>query len=290
MPLVKEDIKKIFHADDNNFLFQSTQKKPRSFKTLQILLRHCIFPHNPKLAKSRKKVEHVFHKDVNGFKIKSYLYVEADKGGFVTPFDRDLLYTLHLYAQKLLFSETYIFVLEATEIFRLLGIQNAGHAYQRIKESLNRLMSLTITTNMLFPQEDRVDDTLFARFKLVSGYIYEKGNFYVDLSSFAKYLAPRHIKHVSYDNYMDLKSNLAKHVYGMLKVFFEGDNKKKFTIKTHNFLRYCLLDNYFSLPKKEYNRNLKRTVIPALEEIKDKGYFKFAFKGDNIEFISLNNN
>lgn len=287
MQNVKEEIKKSFNAEDDNFFFASSTKKPENFKTLQILLRYCIFPHSYSQSKTTKKVDYTFHKTIGGATVKSYLAVEADRGDFLNPFDRDLLYTLHLHAQKLLFGETYIFVIEAGEICKLLGVKSNGQAYKRIQESLRRLMRTTIRTNMLFPIEHRIDETLIAEFKLISGYIYDRGKFYIDLSAFSRYLTPRYMKSIPYNDYINLNSSVAKHAYGMLKVFFEGDNKDVFSMNTAKFLKYCLLDHYLKMEKKEYTRNMKRTVFTALDELRDKGYFDYKLNTTEIKFRRL---
>jgi hypothetical protein len=213
---------------------------------------------------------------------REWVVTGSDKFGLPLAYDNDVLLALMAIGKETNY-ESPVIHFSRYKILQILGWQDNGKNYRRIKEALNRLVSAKIFANNAFWDNNRkayvtLAFGIFENYTLLDSSVGKRKQDDNSLLSSVKLddylfqsIKSNYIKSLDLEIYCKINSVIAKQLYRYLDKKRYG--KEKFEIKLTN-LAYA----HVGLDKENYKypSAIKRKLDPAHKELIDLGFLESA--------------
>jgi len=246
----------------------------------------------PKDQKTLEFTDEIFDKSKNQKVTRKLTITASDKYGLPTAMDDEVILGLIQLTGKTDFAERKVFFTRY-ELLKLLNWSDDTRNYDRIEQSLNRWLGVTLYydkswwskeeqswVNEGFHILDHV--TVFDKERQIRRAKVGEGN--AGKSSFVwnevvfNSFQSGHLKRIDFEFYKALKSAVSKRMYRFLDKRFYMRASLEFDLKTFACEHLGLSKNY-------HNGELKRVLRPAILELENQGFLKKLPDGDR--FLSL---
>lgn len=239
-----------------------------------------LLSHRPSATKTIK-IEKNYRSVTGEMKTGTVVITGADAYGLPLPADTDLwMAILYLFKTQKFDSNTAYFT--RYELLSFLGWPKSKHYYDRLKDGLNRLKTVTIVFdkcwwNSVCKQYTSTAFNLIDNYELFDERVEGSQKSYIKLNSVVyDNCQSGYIKSLNLKFYLSLSSSIAKQLFRVLDK--QSQNKTSYQIGVRK-----LAHDRLGMPSSYFLSKIKRFLIPALEELQ-REYFisNWIFETDNL--------
>jgi Replication initiator protein A len=234
----------------------------------------------PKGQKTLEFTDEIFDKARNQRVTRKLTITASDKFGLPTAMDDEVILGLIQLTGKAEFTGRKVFFTRY-ELLKLLNWKDATRNYNRLEESLNRWLGVTLYyENSWWSKEEQswvnegfhildhvqILDKERQRRGATKGENTGKSSFVWNEVVFNSFKAG-YLKQIDFEFYKGLESAISKRMYRFLDKRFYHRERLEFDLRTFACEHIGLAKNY-------HNGELKRVLAPAIRELEEQGFLK----------------
>jgi hypothetical protein len=234
----------------------------------------------PKDQKTLEFTDEIFDKARNERVTRKLTITASDKYGLPTAIDDEVILGLIQLTGKADFSERKVFFTRY-ELLKLLNWSDGTRNYDRLEESLNRWLGVTLYYEKSWWSKDEQSWVNEGFHILDHVQIFDKerqhrrakGGDHAGKSSFVwnevvfNSFTAGYLKQIDFEFYKCLESAISKRMYRFLDKRFYHRQRLEFDLRTFACEHIGLSKNY-------HNGELKRVLAPAIRELEEQGFLK----------------
>ncbi|MDR2337280.1 MAG: replication initiator protein A [Deltaproteobacteria bacterium] len=219
---------------------------------------------------------------------RNWIITGTDKFGLPTSTDDDVILGLICLSRKSDFKERKI-TFTQYELLKILQWTTEGRSYQRLEKSLDRLSGVKIKTNAFYNNAERTFQVI-ENFGIIDSYKLVKTNISGATNKYSHFVwseqmfnsfKANNIKSIDFSLYTSLASAVAKRLYRYLDKHFYYTSTITKPLMMFAFEKLGLSRTY------KYISSVKQQLVPACEELIQKGFLKSYEFSDNGEEVLI---